>query len=222
MSFKMSCSRWRGLAPACSSHDTGLGSADSDDTIDCALPAEVPAAWVDRGRLARQPARVGDLRCRGEWRQLGGGRRRAGVAVHRQGVLNPHFGVLDLGRRDGRGVLPEDVGRHQRRQLAAVGGDLRGRHVRGERRLIGGCRRGGLGCGFAGRSGGGLHPAQVGRDRGQHGHRRRTCPRPADQAVDRSTNRSRRWTVFRWPARPRPPRRPAMTPIPHRCTSCPS
>ena len=151
---------------------------------DCALPAEVLAACPTAAAWRGQPGPVGDLRRGGERRHVGGGRRRAGVAVHRQGVLGPHFGVLDLGGRDGRGVLPERVGRHQQRQLAAVGRDLRRRHVRGERRLIGGGRRGGLGCGFGGLGGGGLHPAQVGRDRGRHRQRRRTHPVPGGQGGD--------------------------------------
>ena len=47
------------LAPTCSSHDTGLGSDDSDETIDCALPAEVPTAWVTAAAwLASPPALV--------------------------------------------------------------------------------------------------------------------------------------------------------------------
>ncbi len=64
----------------------------------------------DRGSLAGQPSRVGRRRRRGERRQRRCCRRRAGVTVHRGGILGPHLGVLGLGGRDGRSALTPRMG----------------------------------------------------------------------------------------------------------------
>ncbi len=118
--------------------------------------------------------------------------RRAGVANHGRGVSRPHLGILGLGGGDRRRVLPEDVGRDERRQQGAVGRDHRWRHCLGERRLVGEGRGPGLIGGFLSLGAGGPHPLQVRGDRCDHGRRRRPNPWTGSQSRDLGLIRVRR------------------------------
>ncbi len=112
----------------------------------------------DRGGLLGDSVGGGvGLRC-AKRRHLGCRARGGGVAGHRGGVLSPHLAVLGLGGRDRRGVLAEDVARHQVRLLGAVGRDDRRGHGRGKGGLVGGGGRIGLGAGLLGLGGGGVQP----------------------------------------------------------------
>src|ERR1700677_381920 len=134
---------------------------------------------ADRGGLGAGAGRVGRLRRWIKRRHRGGGRRRARIAIHRARILGPHLGVERLGGRDRRGVLPQNVGGHQRRQQRPIGRDHRRRHRGRKRRLVGRDRRPHLAGGLLGLGGGGTHPCHIRGGRGRHRHRGGTHPRSA-------------------------------------------
>ena len=101
------------------------------------------------------------------------------VAVHRRGILGPHLAVLSLGGHDRRSVLPQEVRRHQRHQLGAVGSDHRRGHRCRKRRIKGGREHLSLAGGLGSLCRGGVHPPHIGGGRGRHRHRRRAQPRPS-------------------------------------------
>src|SRR6202453_4956433 len=111
-----------------------------------------------RGGLGARAGRVGRLRRWVKRRHRGGRRRGAGIAIHRAGVLGPHLGVLGLGGRDRRGVLPDNVGGHQRRQRCPVGCDQRRGHGGRKRGFVGRDRRCELAGGARRRGRGGISP----------------------------------------------------------------
>ena len=123
----------------------GVDSAEvSGDTVCAPVPAEVPAACVDRSGQPAHPGWVGGLQRSRERCQRRCSRRRTGIAVHRRGILRPHLDVLGLGGHDRRGVLTEEVRRDQHQQQSAVGRNHRRRHRHSERCLVGGHGRRGL------------------------------------------------------------------------------
>ncbi len=117
----------------------------------------------DRSHLCDHPSGVGGLRRRRERNQPRRARRRSRIAIHSNGVLRPHFGVLRLSDRDRRRVLTEKIGRNQRHHQNPIRRNHRRRHRHHKSGLI--SRRGRRG----------LHPRLLGPRRGlaQPGHIRR-------------------------------------------------
>ncbi len=116
-------------------------------------------------RLCDHPSGVGGLRRRRERNQPRRARRRSRIAIHSNGVLRPHFGVLRLSDRDRRRVLTEKIGRNQRHHQNPIRRNHRRRHRHHKSGLI--SRRGRRG----------LHPRLLGPRRGlaQPGHIRRAA-----------------------------------------------
>ncbi|CKQ61219.1 Uncharacterised protein [Mycobacterium tuberculosis] len=146
------------------------------------------AGLANSGGLVCEPGRIGDVRRPGQRVQSCGDRGCGRIAVHGRSVLGPHFAIACLGSRDGRHVLPKDVGRCQFSQQGSVGNHLGRGHCQRKRRFKGGRRRHGL-CrrerrGFSGAG----QPDQIGLHRGGHRQRCGTHPvlgaQPRDDRPD--------------------------------------
>ncbi len=108
-------------------------------------------------------------------------RRRSRIAIHSNGVLRPHFGVLRLSDRDRRRVLTEKIGRNQRHHQNPIRRNHRRRHRHHKSGLISRRGRRGLHPRLLGPRRGLAQPGHIRRGRRHHRQRRRTHPRRTGQ-----------------------------------------
>ncbi len=131
--------------------------------------------------LCDHPSGVGGLRRRRERNQPRRARRRSRIAIHSNGVLRPHFGVLRLSDRDRRRVLTEKIGRNQRHHQNPIRRNHRRRHRHHKSGLISRRGRRGLHPRLLGPRRGLAQPGHIRRGRRHHRQRRRTHPRRTGQ-----------------------------------------